>query len=306
MVLPADLSVNLGSLSLDNPTILAAGILGLSASSLKRAIEGGAAAVSTKSIGLIPRVGYANPTIAEIDGGLLNAMGLPNPGIDEFVKEICLAKRERIKTIVSIYGGSIGEFVNIVKKVEEAGADAIELNLSCPHVEALGMQIGQDPKLVKEIVKAVKAEVQLPIFTKLTPNVSDIVAVAKAAAEGGSDAITAVNTVRAMAIDIESCRPVLANRIGGLSGPAIKSIAVRCVYEIYNSVKIPVIGCGGIATWRDAVEFMLAGASAVEVGTAIAYRGFNVFSEITSGLRKYLERKGFGSAGEIVGLSHRC
>jgi dihydroorotate dehydrogenase (NAD+) catalytic subunit len=136
--------------------------------------------------------------------------------------------------------------------------------------------------------------------------VSDIVAVAKAAAEGGSDAITAVNTVRAMAIDIESCRPVLANRIGGLSGPAIKSIAVRCVYEIYNSVKIPVIGCGGIATWRDAVEFMLAGASAVEVGTAIAYRGFNVFSEITSGLRKYLERKGFGSAGEIVGLSHRC
>jgi len=305
MVLRVDLSVNIGSLSLDNPTILAAGILGLSASSLKRAAEAGAAAVSTKSIGLEPRTGYSNPTIAEIDCGLLNAMGLPNPGVDEFVKEIHILKKEGVKTIASIYGGSVNEFVKVVKKIEDAGANAIELNLSCPHVETVGMQMGQDPELVKKIVKAVKSEVHLPVFTKLTPNVSNIVEIAEAAAKAGSDAITAINTVRAMAIDVETGYPVLANAIGGLSGPAIKSIAVRCVYEISRSVKIPVIGCGGIMTWEDAVEFILAGATAVEIGTAVAYRGLHVFKDITYGIEMYLERKGFRSVREIVGLSHR-
>jgi len=303
--LQPDLSVNIGSLNLDNPTILAAGILGLSASSLKRAVESGAAAVSTKSIGIEPRAGYINPTIAEVDCGLLNAMGLPNPGVDIYVKEIRLAKEWKIKTIASIFGASTMEFIRIAKMVEEAGADAIELNVSCPHVVAMGMQIGQDPKLVEEISHAVKSEVHIPVFTKLSPNVSDIVEIANAAAKGGSDAITAVNTVRAMAIDIETGYPVLANKIGGLSGPAIKPIAIRCVYEIARSVKIPVIGCGGIMTWEDAVEFVLAGATAVQLGTAVAYRGLNVFKEITSGIEKYLERKGFGSLKEIVGLSHR-
>jgi len=188
----------------------------------------------------------------------------------------------------------------------KAGANALELNVSCPHVEKTGSEIGQDPRLVREVVMEVKRRVEKPVLVKLTPNVDDIIEVAKAAVEGGADAITAINTIRAMAINVETAHPVLANKIGGLSGPAIKPIAVRCVYEICREVNVPVIGCGGIATWRDAVEFMLAGASAVQVGTAIAFRGLKVFNSINRGISLYLKEKGFRSVKDIVGLSHRC
>jgi dihydroorotate dehydrogenase (NAD+) catalytic subunit len=304
--LKTELNTDLAGLQLANPTILAAGVLGMTSLSLKRVAEAGAGAVVTKSIGLKSRTGYANPTIVQVDCSLLNAMGLPNPGIEYFAKEIGEAKTIGCPVIVSVYGFSAEEFIKVAKEAAEADADALELNVSCPHVEKTGSEIGQDPMLLKTIVRTVKKEVSKPVFVKLTPNVTDIVECAKAAEGGGADAITAVNTVRAMAINAETARPILGNKFGGLSGPAIKPIALRCVYEIYRDVKVPLIGCGGISDWRDAVEFMLAGATSVQIGTAIALKGLDVFRSINKGIEAYLKEKGCKNVREIVGLSHRC
>lgn len=300
------IEAQLAGLRLSNPTMLAAGILGLSSTSLLDAVENGAGAVVTKSVGLKPRVGYPNPVVVQVDSGLLNALGLPNPGVDIFVEEIKEYKESRVDAplIVSIYGFSAAEFAKVARIAAEAGADALELNLSCPHVKKTGSEIGQSPDLVAEVVESVKDSVDKPILLKLTPNVADIACVARAGVEAGADAITAINTVRAMTINIETACPVLANKIGGLSGPSIKPIAVRCVYEIFEVVDVPIIGCGGIASWEDAVEFMLAGASAVQIGTAIASQGLSVFRSLVNGIESYLHSKGFRSAKEIVGLSH--
>lgn len=299
------LVTEIAGLKLANPTMLAAGILGMSGLSLKRAAEAGAGAVITKSMGLKPRVGYSNPTLVQVDCGLLNAMGLPNPSVHHFVEEISEAKKGGVPVIISVYGFSSEDFGEAAKIAAEAGADALELNVSCPHVEKTGSEIGQSPQLVGKVVEKVKNTVNKPVFVKLTPNVADITEIAEAAVKAGADAITAINTVRAMAIDVETRRPVLANKVGGLSGPAIKPIAIRCVYEVYRKVKIPVIGCGGVTTWQDAVEFMLAGASAVQIGTAIGFEGLGVFKSIAEGIDSYLENMNFGSVKEIVGLSHR-
>lgn len=299
------LAVELAGLRLANPTVLAAGILGMTNFSLKRVAEAGAGAVVTKSIGLKPRTGYTNPTVVQTDCGILNAMGLPNPGIGYFAKEINEAKTVGCPVIVSVYGFSAEEFVQVSKKATDAGADALELNVSCPHVEKTGSEIGQDTKLLKTVVKAVKRETCIPVFVKLTPNVTDIVECAKAAKEGGADAIVAINTVRAMAINVETTTPILGNKFGGLSGPAIRPIALRCVYEIYQQVNVPIIGCGGVNDWHEAVEFMLAGAKAVQIGTAVAFRGIDVFNSVTKGIDAYLETKGFESVKEIVGLAHK-
>jgi len=301
------LAVEIAGLKLPNPTMLAAGILGLTSASLREAIENGAGAVVTKSVGLKPREGYPNPTVVQVSCGLLNAMGLPNPGVHDFVAEIREVKQFRVEVpiIVSVYGFSAEEFAEVARIAEKAGADALELNVSCPHVEKTGSEIGQSPSLVAEVVEKVKSATKKPIFLKLTPNVADIVEVAKKGVEAGADVITAVNTLRAMKIDVETAQPVLANKMGGLSGPAMKPAAVRCVYEIYEAVDVPIIGCGGVATWQDAVEFMLAGASAVQIGTAIASEGLGVFKSVTKGIDSYLRRRGYGSVREIVGLSHR-
>lgn len=299
------LVTEIAGLKLANPTMLAAGILGMSGLSLKRAAEAGAGAVITKSMGLKPRVGYSNPTLVQVDCGLLNAMGLPNQSVHHFVEEISEAKKGGVPVIISVYGFSSEDFGEAAKIAAEAGADALELNVSCPHVEKTGSEIGQSPQLVAKVVEKVKNTVNKPVFVKLTPNVADITEIAEAAVKAGADAITAINTVRAMAIDVETRRPVLANKVGGLSGPAIKPIAIRCVYEVYRKVKIPVIGCGGVTTWQDAVEFMLAGASAVQIGTAIGFEGLGVFKSIAEGIDSYLENMNFGSVKEIVGLSHR-
>lgn len=301
-----NLKTEIASLRLRNPMMLSAGILGLSGLSLRDVWEAGAGAVVTKSLGLKPRMGHPNPTIVNVGCGFINSMGLPNPGAEEYVSEIEAARSGReIVIIVSIYGMLPEEFAKIAKIVEGGGADAVELNLSCPNVEGLGMEVGQDPKLIRNIVKAVKKSVKIPVFVKLTPNISDIRILAKAATDAGADGLVAINTIRAIAIDLETGRPILANKIGGLSGPAIKPVALRCVYEISQTVNIPVIGCGGITSWQDAVEFFLAGASAVQIGTAIAYRGRDVFREVTMGVEKYLRRKNVGSVDEIVGLSHK-
>jgi dihydroorotate dehydrogenase (NAD+) catalytic subunit len=299
------LKVSLGNLRLDNPTMLASGILGYSAETLSSIVAGGAGAVVTKSVGLKPRKGYANPTVVQADFGLINALGLPNPGIDEFVGEIHEMKRLGIPLIVSVYGFSAEEYATVAKKAVGAGADAMELNVSCPHVKETGSEIGQKPEVLAEVVRKVKAVVDRPVFVKLSPNVTDLAEIAEAAVKAGADGITAINTVRAMAIDVETAMPILSNKRGGLSGPAVKPIALRCVYDIHERVKVPILGCGGVTGWRDAVEFFLAGASAVQIGTAIALKGPNVFRSVAKGVDAYLKRKGLRSVNEIVGLSHR-
>ncbi len=301
------LTVEIAGLRLPNPTMLAAGILGISPESLLDAAEKGAGAVVTKSVGLKSRTGYSNPAVVQVDCGLLNAIGLANPGADYFAEEVRSLKKRGLKVplIASVFGFSSEELAQVARTLTKAGADAVELNVSCPHVEKTGSEIGQDPALVREVVRTVKKSIAEPVVVKLTPNVTDIVQIAEAAAKAGADALTAINTSRGMAIDVETARPILANRIGGLSGSAIRPIAVRCVYEISDAVKVPVIGCGGVSSWRDAVEFMLAGASAGQIGTAIASEGLGVFRSITRGIDAYLRRKGLRSVTDIVGLSHR-
>ncbi len=299
-----NLMVDLAGLKLRNPTMLAAGVMGISSSLMRRVAKAGAAAVVTKSIGVEPRLGYSNPTVVAVRCGLINAMGLSNPGIRAFTNEIMLLKQFKVPVVASIFAGNSERFSQLAQYVEKAGANAIELNVSCPHVEGVS-QICQDTSLLFKVVEAVKSVTSIPIITKLSPNVTDIVHVAKAAEEAGSDAVTAINTVRAMAIEIETGRPILANKIGGLSGPAIKPIAVRCVYEISRALKIPVIGCGGVTCWQDAIELLLAGAKAVQIGTAIKYKELGIFNEIVSGINKYLEDRGYRKVDEIVGLSHQ-
>ncbi|MBS7604674.1 MAG: dihydroorotate dehydrogenase [Candidatus Bathyarchaeia archaeon] len=299
------MSIHIASLFMPNPTMLASGILGMSAETLRRAADSGAGAVVTKSIGLKPSSGYPNPTVIQVKCGFLNAVGLPNPGIHKFVEEIRMLRDLSVPVIVSVFGFSPEEYAEVAGLAEDAGASAIELNLSCPHVKGTGAEIGQDPRMVKLIVEAVKGSVKKPVFAKLTPNTADIVRLADAAVSAGADAITAINTVKAMAIDVETFRPILSNRFGGLSGPAIKPIAIRCVYEIYEAVGVPIIGCGGIWSWEDAVEFMLAGASAIQVGSAIAVEGLSIFKNICRGLAEYLARKNFKSVREIIGLAHK-
>jgi dihydroorotate dehydrogenase (NAD+) catalytic subunit len=300
------LTVSLAGLKLANPAMLASGILGYSAETLESVAASGAGAVVSKSVGLKPRVGYANPTVVQANCGLVNAMGLPNPGIEEFAKEIRQMKKVlNVPLIVSVYGFSEEEYAAVSKKAADAGADALELNVSCPHVKETGSEMGQDLVVVSKVVSKVKATVNKPVFVKLSPNVTSITEIAEAAVKAGATAITAINTVKAMAIDTETAIPILSNKIGGLSGPAIKPIAVRCVYEIYEQVKVPIVGCGGITNWRDAVEFLLAGATAVQIGTAVAIKGPNVFKAVNQGIDAYLKRKGFRSVDEIVGLSHR-
>ena len=300
------LATEIAGLKLANPIILASGILGYTRLSLSEVIEAGAGAVVTKSIGLESRIGYPNPTVIQVDCGLLNAMGLPNPGISYFIEEIKEIKNSEVPIIISIYGYSSEEFVKVAELATKNGADALELNVSCPHIKKAGAEIGCNPDLLTEIVKEVKRRVNTPVIVKLTPNVSNIGKIAEAAEKAGADAITAINTVKGMTIEIETHRPLLANKVGGLSGPAIKPIAVRCIWDIYKSVDIPIIGCGGIFNWKDAVEFMLAGASAVQIGTAIAFKGLKVFGSITKGITKYLKRKGFENTKELVGLAHKC
>jgi dihydroorotate dehydrogenase (NAD+) catalytic subunit len=301
------LAVKIAGLKLPNPTMLAAGILGLSSASLLEVAKNGAGAIVTKSVGLKPRVGFANPAVVQTSCGWLNAIGLANPGAKDFAEEIGALKNSglTVPLVASVFGFSSQEFAKAGSILARGGADAVELNASCPHVEKTGSEIGQDPSLVAEVVKKVKSAVSKPVFVKLTPNVADIAEIAKIAVKAGADGVTAINTVRAMAIDVETGRPILSNRIGGLSGSAVKPIAVRCVYEIFEAVDVPIIGCGGVNTWRDAVEFMLAGASAVQVGTAVATEGIDVFKSLTKGLESYVRKKGFRSVNEIVGLSHR-
>ncbi|MHA1905929.1 MAG: dihydroorotate dehydrogenase [Candidatus Thorarchaeota archaeon] len=281
---------------------LASGILGVTGSVMKRVSASGADAIVTKSIGRVPRKGHPGPILTTSHGGLINAVGLTNPGIEAFEEEVSVLKEAKVPVVLSVFGSSIEEVTEVATIGSAFQPDAIELNLSCPHAEIA--QIAHSPKLTSEYVSAVKKAVDCQVFAKLTPNASDYVSVGKAAEEAGADAIVAINTLRAMKIDIHQQRPVLGNKVGGLSGPPVFPIAVRCVYDLYKAIEIPIIGVGGVTTWEDAIEMHLAGASAIQIGTALL-DGMEVFQEIKSGVQAYLENRNYSHAFEIVGLARR-
>ena len=285
--------------------MLAAGILGSTASSLNWAGRSGAGAVVTKSFGLNPNKGYANPTTVEVTGGVINAIGLSNPGVENFKNELEMLNKS-VPAIASIYGANPEEFSEIATRVENL-VDALELNVSCPHaMGGCGSAIGQDPELTGEIVRSVKKSVKIPVFVKLTPNVTDIVEVARYAEDAGADALTMINSLGpGMRNDIETGNPILNNKFGGLSGPAVKPIAIKCIFEVFDSVKIPLIGVGGIRNYEDVIEFLYAGASCVQIGTSIMYDGMDIFGKILTGLERFMDDKGYGSVNEMVGIAHK-
>jgi dihydroorotate dehydrogenase (NAD+) catalytic subunit len=301
-----DLRVTVTGVPLRNPFLLASGIWGESGESLRGAWDAGAGGVITKSIGREPRFGYPNPTVEEYDRwGFLNAMGLPNPGIREYPKEVAVALRHGATVIGSVFGAEPEEFAELAAQLARAGVAAVELNLSCPHAEGLGSEIGQDPDLVREVTRAVKRSVSIPVWVKITPNAADPAGLAEAAEKGGADAITAINTLRAIAVDVRLRRPTLSHGLGGLSGPAIKPVGLACVWQIYERVRIPIVGVGGIGSGQDALEYLMAGARAVEVGTAVAFDGVRVFGRLVRELGEQLERLGIPDIASAVGAAHR-
>lgn len=298
------LSSSVGSLELTNPTVLASGILGVAPETMLGVLSSGAAAVVTKSVGSEPRHGHPTPSFLSLDTGFLNAMGIPNPGVEDFMGKMDAinAGKGKGKLVVSIFGGSAQEFAALAGRVGP-GADAIELNLSCPHLEGYGVEIGRVPALVREVVSQVKQAAACPVWAKLSPNVSDIVEVGRAAAEGGADALVATNTIGAIAISVEARRPVLSHGGGGLSGAPLKPIALKAVFDLASELDIPIVASGGIATGRDMLEFILAGACAGQIGSAVVTRGEAVFGLVARELAKLMESEGFETVGDARGMA---
>ena len=295
------LSTEISGLRMRNPTILASGVLGETGESLLNVAKNGAGAVVTKSIGIKPRKGNKNPTVFETEHGLINAVGLANPGINNYENEIKTALKSKIPVIGSVFGKNKKEFVFLSKKMENFGVNAVELNMSCPHARGYGVEIGEDKKLVYDIVKNVKKTVDIPVFVKISGH-SNIVSIAKNIEKAKADAIVAVNSLKGMKIDLDLRMPVLSNKIGGYSGPGIRPVGVRTVYEIASNVKIPVIGCGGVMNGKDAIEYFMAGASAVQIGSGVYYRGVDVFRKICDEIKKWMKKNNYKKIDEIVGI----
>lgn len=280
--------------------MLASGILGETGESLLNVAKAGAGAVTTKSIGIKPKKGNKNPTVLETEHGLINAIGLANPGIDRYENEIKVALKSKIPVIGSIFGKDKKEFVGLAKKMESFGVSAVELNLSCPHAIGYGAEIAEDKKLVYDIVRNVKKSVAIPVWVKISH--TNTVSLAKNIEKAKADAIIAINSLKGMKIDLDLRMPVLSNKIGGYSGPGIKPVGVRTVYEIASNVKIPVIGCGGIMNGEDAVEYMMAGASAVQIGSGVYYRGVDVFRKICEEIKTWMKKNSYEKIDEFVGI----
>ena len=298
------ISVKMAGLQLSNPAVLASGVHGSSLAKVLEALRVGAGGAVTKSIGPAPREGYPEPTLVEVEGGMVNAAGLPNPGAEKFSEQLAQVKGRGLPIFVSIFGGDEVEFARVVKTLDGNDFIAYELNLSCPHVSGVGTEIGHFPEEVSKVTKAVRASTKKPIFAKLSPNTERLVEVAQAAVEAGADGLTAINTVKAFPIDVETGRPALSNGYGGLSGAAIRTVALRCVYELKEKFDVPIMGCGGVATWEDAVKFFQAGASAVQLGTATVKK-FEIFNDLNLGLISYMEKKGVSKLADLVGVAHR-
>jgi len=298
------LETSIGQIQLERPVMLASGILGISLDVFNRLYRSGAGAVVTKSLSTEPWDGYPNPTIFSVNGGgWMNAVGLSNPGAPNFAKMI--ESNQDVPIIVSLVGSIPEDFELMIKQFENCKVKAYELNLSCPHVAKVGLEVGDDPELVKEIVTTTKNSTNTPVIAKVGLGTTHYLKTVGTAIDSGIDAITAINTVRAMAIDVETQRPILSNKFGGLSGTPIKPIALRCVYEISSKYDIPIIGCGGISTWEDAVEFFLAGASGIQLGSAIGDNWIHIFDDINRGILQYMRKKNYSTIKEMVGIAKK-
>lgn len=294
--------VTIAGVELKNPVMTASGTFGSGAEYSEFVDLNRLGAVVTKGVANVPWPGNPTPRIAETYGGMINAIGLQNPGIDVFVKRDIPKLREYdTRIIVNVCGKSTQDYCEVVERLADEPVDLLEINISCPNVKEGGIAFGQDPKAVEAITREVKKYAKQPVIMKLSPNVTDITVMAKAAEAGGADALSLINTLTGMKIDINRRSFALANKTGGLSGPAIKPVAVRMVYQVANAVKLPVIGMGGIMTWEDAVEFLLAGATAVSVGTANFHNPYATV-EIAEGIEKYLEKYGYEDVNQIIGL----
>jgi dihydroorotate dehydrogenase (NAD+) catalytic subunit len=305
-----DLSVELAGVRLRNPLVLASGIWGSAAGTLARAARAGAGAVTSKSCSLEPRAGHPNPTVLHWGHGLINAVGLSNPGAAAERDELVHARAEMVGTgavlIASVFGDTPAAFAEAVGIVAQAGPEIIELNISCPNVQSeFGRPFALEPLAAAQVTEAVRAVYPGPLLVKLSPNATELLAVGRAVAAAGADGLTVGNTLGpGMLIDLEARRPILSNRVGGLSGPALRPVAVRCVYELAAVLELPIIGTGGVASGRDALEMVMAGAAAVGIGSALYDEGDAVFARVLTEMEAWMEREGVASLDEIRGCAH--
>ena len=303
------LEINIENIKLRNPFILASGILDVTPSLFFRVASSGAGAIVTKTVTLEERKGFDNPVITDAPCGLINSMGLPNPGIKYFVNKYVKSIIDKIDIpiILSIGPSSVKDVYEMSNIVLDSGLKWIEINASCPHVKGHGLTVLGDESMLGEIIRVTKKKLSnFLIFVKISAHITNLAKIAETIFSSGADGIVAINTLRAIAIDIWSKKPILGGIFGGLSGPAIKPVALRCVYELYQYFPEKVIiGVGGISSWRDAIEFFLAGASAIQIGSVIAFKDLNIFKELNDGVIKYLNKEGYDSINEIIGLAHR-
>lgn len=306
-----DLVTHFCGLHLPSPLVLASGILGTSAALMARVAAGGAGAVTAKSCSIQPRAGHPNPTVLDWGYGAINAVGLANPGIDEEIEILQATRRllddggQGVKLIASIFGTAVEDYALLTQRLSDAPIDLLEVNISCPNVhDELARPFAASCPSAAAVTRAVKRVARVPVIIKLSPNVTDIAEIARAVEDAGADAIAAINTVAGMVIDVRAARPILANREGGLSGPAVKPVAVRCIYECYRAVKIPILGIGGVSCGEDAAELLMAGATAVGVGTAVYRGGVEALGQIGQELAQFMVEEGYTQVAQLVGRAH--
>ena len=296
-----NMKVDLCGVTLNNPVMTASGTFGSGAEYAEFVDLNKLGAVVTKGVANVPWPGNPTPRVAEVYGGMLNAVGLQNPGIDLFVeRDIPFLKQFDTKIMVNVCGHSTEEYIEVVERLRDQPVDLLEINISCPNVKEGGIAFGQDPKAVEAITKEMKKHAAQPVIMKLSPNVTDITEMARAAEAGGADGLSLINTITGMKIDINRQKFVLANKTAGMSGPAIKPVAVRMVYQVANAVDVPIIGMGGISTAEDALEFIMAGATAVSVGTANFINPATTL-EVVDGIKTYMERHQINDINELIG-----
>ncbi len=301
------LDTEISGIKLKNPLVLASGILGVTAASLKFAADNGAGAVTIKSITKEPRKGHKQPIVHTYEGGMLNAVGYSNPGFKDALDEFKDLSKVGVPVFGSIVAKDAEEFGFLTENfANKTGFDALEIPLSCPHTPGYGTMAGHSsPEATFEITKAIKKKAKMPVIIKLSPNVPNIGAVAQSAEKAGADAICAVNTLGpGMLIDVDTGKKMLGFGMGGLSGPALKPVAIRTVYDIFDFVKIPIIGTGGVSTGKDALQMVMAGASAVGIGTAVVQRGADVFSKVNNEIKDIMDKNNYSSIKELVGVAH--
>lgn len=297
-----NMAVNIAGVEWKNPVTTASGTFGSGAEFSEFVDLNRLGAVTTKGVANVPWPGNPTPRVAEVYGGMMNAIGLQNPGIDLFCeRDIPFLRQYDTKIIVNVCGKSTEDYCEVVERLAEEDVDMLEINISCPNVKEGGIAFGQNPKAAEEITKAVKKYARQPVIMKLSPNVTDIAEMARAVEAGGADVVSLINTLTGMKIDINRKTFAIANKTGGVSGPIVHPIAVRMVYQVAQAVKVPIIGMGGISCAEDAIEFILAGASAVSIGTA-NFHNPAVTMEVVDGIEKYMERHGFASVADMVGI----